>query len=124
MLLDVELTYTTESIALPDNVIEYTNPITIDENTILTARSYDALADKWSSRTSQTYFVDVPPIVVTELNYNPAEPTQAEIAALYGGVAEDADNDDFEFMEIMNVGSDRADLRCGEHHRRGQQRRQ
>ena len=110
MLLDIEMTYTTESIVLPDNVIEYTDPITIDQNMVVIARTFDAATDKWSSRSSQTYFVDVPPIVVTELNYNPAAPTQDEIDALYGGVAADADNDDFEFMEIMNVGSDPYDL--------------
>ncbi len=110
MLLDVELTYTTESIALPDNVIEYTEPITIDQNMIVITRSYDEPNEKWSSRSSQAYFVDLPPIVVSELNYNPTEPTQAEIDALYGGVAADADNDDFEFIEIMNVGSEPYDL--------------
>jgi hypothetical protein len=103
-LLDVEINYTTERVVFPENVQQYTGPITLDQNQVVTARIYDDATDTWSSRSRAAYFVDVPPIVVTELNFNPADPTPAEENAGY------VDNDEFEFIEIMNVGDAAYDL--------------
>lgn len=104
LLFDVELVYLTESIALPDNVMEYNGPITIDTNTELNVRTYDEAADEWGSRRRENYFIDLPPLVITELNYNPAPATATEIAAGFD------DSEMFEWIELMNVGSDAFDL--------------
>ncbi len=42
---------------------------------------------------------------ITEINYNPADPTTLELASLPG-----LDNDDFEFIEIQNVGTETIEL--------------
>ena len=44
-------------------------------------------------------------MAITEINYNPVDPTTAELAAIAGLTA-----DDFEFVEIKNVGSQDANL--------------
>ena len=54
----------------------------------------------WSALNEATYYVDLAPSIrITELMYNPADPSPAEIAAGY------LDNDDFEFLEIKNTGT-------------------
>ena len=104
LLFDVEVAYITESIALPDNVIEYTDPITITGNTVISTRNYDAATDEWSARAQASFFTSLPPIVISELNYNPSAPTEDEVAAGF------IDNDEFEFIEFANVGSEAFDL--------------
>ena len=56
---------------------------------------------EWSGLISEVFTVAplvVPgDVVVTEINYNPAQPTATEVAAGF------TDNDDFEFIEIQNI---------------------
>ena len=104
MFFDVEVVALTERVVLPDNVIPYSDPITIDGNTVINTRTYDPETDEWGSRRRESYFTSVPPIIVSEIMYNPADPTASEIAAGYD------DNDVFEYVEIMNIGSEVYDL--------------
>ncbi len=68
------------------------------------------LAGEWSTLTSELFFVDLTPadtsnLIVTEIHYNPAEPTPAEIAAGF------TDKDEFEFLELYNPSTDYVHLR-------------
>ena len=70
-------------------------PFDISGNTVVRSRTFrDGL---WSSMTEEVYQVTAPTIAVTEINYNPYDPTEAELAAI-----ETLDNDDFEFIEVQN----------------------
>ena len=91
----------------------YTGSIFIASNTRIRARAYDSsrpntsnpdsgrLATRWSG--IQDVFFSLEPqaqpgdIVITEFNYNPAAPTQAEYFAGHG------DNNSFEFIELRNI---------------------
>ncbi|MHA3775381.1 DUF7453 family protein [Verrucomicrobiota bacterium sgz303538] len=105
------------------NVRSGSSPITITVNatTRIRARAYKAshtaltgannppLVSKWSGRTDARFAVDVPAaagnLIVTEVNYHPANPTAAELAVnpLFS-------DKDFEFIEVKNVGSNPIDL--------------
>lgn len=92
----------------------YTGPITITANVRLRARVYNAaftaltgannppLISKWSGTFDRTYTIDPPAvpgdIVISELNYHPADPTPAELAINAGWT-----DKDFEYIEIRNV---------------------
>ena len=51
-----------------------------------------------------SYLVNEPQLVVSELNYNPYEPTDAEVAAGF------TNSDSFEFIEVLNAGTTAANL--------------
>ena len=72
--------------------------IVINENTLLNARS--RLNGEWSALTHEFYQIELPTIGISEINYNPYDPTEAELM-----VNEDLVNNDFEFVEIINTGS-------------------
>jgi hypothetical protein len=82
----------------------YAGPITITENTEVIARTFQpgtpisTMATQWSGATDHTFVTTTTPLVITEVNYNPTEPSQAEINAGAGEAA------DFEFLELKNVG--------------------
>jgi len=67
---------------------------------------------RWSHWSDPNQFVAGDPLSagiindlrVTELMYNPAEPTAGEVAAGFN------DNDDFEFIELKNTGDETLDL--------------
>ena len=94
--------------------IEYTAAVEILGNTRITARSYQssfntafsASNEPWSSPQTAVFTLESPPpLRITEVNYNPHEPTTEELA-----VNPTFNNDDFEFIEIQNVGSDTVNL--------------
>ncbi len=63
----------------------------------------------WSAPADRYYYVDTIPadetnLVISEIMYHPAEPTDAEAAAGFD------DADDFEFIELFNISNDRVDL--------------
>ncbi len=62
--------------------------------------------DAWSGLIERNYhqLSDLPRLVVSEISYHPADPSEAEILAGFD------DSDDFEFLEILNVGDQSADL--------------
>ncbi|MCZ6765330.1 MAG: CotH kinase family protein, partial [bacterium] len=77
----------------------YTNAIVMTENTRLVARIRIS-STEWSAPTAATYVIETPALVVTELMYHPRDPAE-------GGSYKD---DDFEFLELMNVGSNPVDM--------------
>ncbi|MCH8922493.1 MAG: CotH kinase family protein, partial [Planctomycetes bacterium] len=82
----------------------------LDQNTLVTARVFDSSfnsdfvsvsgGERWSGLTSGTFTVDRPTLTITEINYNPRNSTDEEIAAGF------VDEDLFEFVEIHNFGSE------------------
>ncbi|MCH8044357.1 MAG: lamin tail domain-containing protein [Planctomycetes bacterium] len=93
-----------------------TSPITIDRYTKITARvylsghgpnqGYIASGDDWSAPLVLEYFVNplagAGDLAISEINYNPHDPTEAELA-LQTGSDLPWGNDDFEFVEVVNV---------------------
>ncbi len=98
-LLDVEMVLRTERVEVSPSVRRYSGPFVIDANTQVQARGFDPETDGWTGRRLVTYVVDAPQIAITEINYNPHDPTSAELT-----VIPDLESDDFEFLEIRNVG--------------------
>ncbi len=80
--------------------------VTISNGVQLIART--KLNSLWSAPSSSYYFTTPPAaagsIVVSELNYHPADPTAAEQAAGFN------DSDLFEFIELMNISGNSVDL--------------
>lgn len=72
--------------------------ITLNQTAILNARTLSN--GEWSALSSAEFVVGAPPLpgdlVLTEINYHPAPPTQAEIDAGF------TNDDDFEFLELTN----------------------
>lgn len=73
----------------------YTGPVTLDTTTVVRARSFDG--GEWSPLTEATFSLANGSLVVSEINYNPSDPSNAELIAGFD------DNDDFEFIEIVNT---------------------
>ena len=61
--------------------------------------------NEWSALTEAFFAFDQSGVRVSEVHFNPADPSQAELA-----INPDFDNDDFEFVELVNVGSTTAQL--------------
>jgi hypothetical protein len=79
----------------------YSGAITLDGGAFVKSRAYDSGSGTWSALNEAIYYVDLAPdIRITEMMYNPADPTAAEIDAGY------ANNDDFEYIEIQNISED------------------
>ncbi len=91
--------------------------ITLTETTLLTARKKNDNYKKdkngpsqtWSAFAEARFFVGEEParpdnVVVSEIMYNPDDPTAAEEASGFDN------NDDFEFIELLNVGSKKVSL--------------
>ena len=78
----------------------YAGPITLNENTMVTARALSG--GKWSgvhrALFSTIFLADADNFAITELNYNPHDPTPDETLAGF------LNNDDFEFLELQNTG--------------------
>ncbi len=84
--------------AIRQGALVYSGPLTMNANTHVRSRTY--LNGVWSAMTEATYYVDLAPSIrITEIMYNPAPPTAAEMAGGY------VNNDDFEFLEIKNIGT-------------------
>lgn len=75
--------------------VRYTGPIRLAANARVVARARQS--SNWSGPTAATFVTATPPLRVSELMYHPA-PTP--------GVPDDAENpNDFEFIELVNLGS-------------------
>lgn len=57
-------------------------------------------SDAHEFQAAQATSVSNVPLVITEINYNPGDPTSEEFAAGF------SDKDEFEFIELMNAGTD------------------
>ncbi len=97
--------------------IAYTSPFALEESAILTIRehmpNYQPLADgpdqEWSAPATVAYVSGQVPasaadLAISEIMYHPSNPTEGEIAA--GFLADD----DFEYIELLNRGSQPVDL--------------
>lgn len=81
--------------------------ITIMENELVVARALDpahpwspeAAPTFWSAPMIGSYWVDLPPVVVTEIMYNPSEAPDRLV-----------DSDQFEFIELQNIGAQAVNL--------------
>ena len=82
--------------------IAYTGPIPISSVTSVQARVFDGTA--WSALNEAFFTQDIASLVVSEIMYNPIDPTPAEAAAGYD------DSDDFEYLELLNTSSSTLDL--------------
>ena len=80
--------------------IQYEGAFALTENAQIVARVL--LNDEWSALTEGTFVVEPYPVRITEINYHPVDPTAQEQLAIPG-----VEGDDFEFVEIRNIDSDR-----------------
>ncbi|MBI4606782.1 MAG: CotH kinase family protein [Planctomycetes bacterium] len=79
--------------AVAPGALTYGGPITLDANARVAARTRLATGD-WTPLTAETFWVEVPRLVIAEMHFHPADPLPPD--------ARDAD--DFEFLELVNAG--------------------
>lgn len=88
------------------NGVPYSAPIDISESTTVKARVLDG--GTWSALSEANFVhIDPPSLRITEMMYNPADQTAAELVAA-GNVV--YDNDDFEYVELTNIGASAVSL--------------
>jgi len=121
----------------PSAILWDGNPITLNASTEITVRILDSTIanpknqvngqsnsfDIWSGETRGLFEVGIPvadALRITEINYNPSDPTAAEISAYAAAtgvsvpVAQvNLDSDDFEFIEVQNTSTTNALLLNG-----------
>lgn len=90
------------------------NAITLNSSATIVARSFGLTNNygvtNWSRPTVAHFYINSQPaaagnLVVTEINYHPADATPAELL-----VNTNLHDDDFEFIELRNIGTDVVDL--------------
>jgi hypothetical protein len=85
----------------------YTGAITLTQSTTVKAR-FRASNGSWSALTEGDFIVGTPAsaanLVISEIQYHPAEPSPAEINAGY------TNDREFEFIEVMNISSGPVEL--------------
>ena len=98
------------------------SPLAINANTRIVARNLDdtdrgteaaVVLTDWSAATQFDLVVTSSPVVISEVNYNPADPSideAANIPDLDGDGLIDWTNDDFEFVELHNPTGEAVDL--------------
>ena len=69
------------------------------------ARGFNSDRNNWTAPAYMTYVVNAAALAVTEINYHPYDPTPVELAVNPAWEA-----DDFEFLELKNVGSQSINL--------------
>ncbi len=90
--------------AIRPGAMLYTGPISIAQSTTITARARGAgdFFGGWSGDEAGLFSVEAPAnfsnLRITELHYHPANATTAELTAV-----PDADDNDFEFVELTNI---------------------
>ncbi len=85
------------------------DPLSLTEPGFLLSRSYDSRTREWSALNVALFTIDTVPadasnLVVSEIHYHPAAPSDAEIAEGY------LDQDLFEFIEVQNISDSNVDL--------------
>ena len=102
-LIDAELVAgQREVIGSPPTSQEYTGPITLTDTVTVKARAFDGF--EWSALNEAVFSVGSSTLVITELHYHPSNPTVEEEAAGFD------DENDFEFIELLNAGTASFDL--------------
>ncbi len=89
--------------------LTYATPVALGGSVVVKARLYNSVSARWSPLSSGIFVVNAvvagaANIVVSELNYDPAPPTAAEIAAGFTSA------NDFEYVELLNVSGQNVDL--------------
>lgn len=97
-LIDAELTLGERSVQSEEiSAQPYLGPIPITDLTTIKARTFSGT--EWSALTEATFEIGQPQLTISELHYHPSDPTRAEEAAGFD------DADDFEFIELANIGN-------------------
>ena len=89
--------------AIAATAIEYTGTVPINANTTIRARVRDG-AGTWSALNEALFFQNPSALVVSEMMYSPGPVSTAEVEAGFN------DQDEFEFLEILNTGAGPIDL--------------
>jgi hypothetical protein len=90
--------------AVNPNALVYTDPLTIDAGVTVRARMRSATT--WSAIAEGTFSIDSIPLRVTEVMYHPQSPEPAPVPDPNNTLV----SDDFEYVELQNVGPDTLDL--------------
>lgn len=82
----------------------YSSPLSFPSRTRIIARTLDGT--RWSGPVEKNYYreKDLPQLVFSEIQYHPSPPSPGELEAGF------ADRNDFEYLELLNIGSSPADL--------------
>ena len=94
--------------AIYSGTLVYQNsPVVLNGRTLVKSRARKD--GEWSALNEATFFVNAEPpaaetLTISEIHYNPSPPSAAEIAAGF------EDNDEFEFIELANLGQIALDL--------------
>ena len=93
---------------LSPSAIRYEEPITLNNNTIIKSRSFNANKAEWSALTEGTFIVGTPAsnanLVISEFNYHPLDPLTKEEKN-----TSESDTD-FEYIELTNIGETEINL--------------
>ena len=104
--MDLTLRGQTSNVGGGDNV---TTPFNLSKPTLVRARGYNSTSGEWSALNEAFFTVDSVPadasnLVVSEFHYRPAKPTTPTELAI------SSDRDDFEFLELFNIGESALDM--------------
>ena len=104
--MDLTLRGQTTNVGGGDNV---TSPFNLSKPTLLRARGYNSTSGEWSALNEAFFSIDSVPadasnLVVSEFHYRPAKPTTTTELAV------SSDRDDFEFLELLNIGESALDM--------------
>ena len=85
------------------------DPLFFSQPTTLNSRAFNSATSEWSALNTAVFSIDTVPadasnLVISEIHYRPAEPTAA------GEIAVSSDRDDYEFIELFNIGAQTVDL--------------
>ena len=91
------------------NAVALQIPQTVDNPVWIKSRTYNSTTGEWSAL-NEAFFTTAPAatpanIVISEVHYHPLDPTPGELS-----VNPNFDQDDFEFVEVMNIGASTVDL--------------
>ncbi len=91
------------------NAVAYTGPLALNASATVKARVLDTATNSWTPVTEGSFIVNAVPasaanLVVSEMNYNPSDPTLGEAAAGFTAA------NDFEYVELLNIGASAVDL--------------
>ena len=99
---------------IASGAIEYTGSFSVQDNTVVTARAFDtshliAETTFWSAPATGGVLLQTPRLAITEINYHPHD-ADADEAAAIGLDQQYIDSDNFEFLEIRNIGATSVNL--------------
>lgn len=95
--------------AVGAGALAYVSPVSLPQSVVMVKSRLRSLGGEWSALTEAEFKVGlVQPnssnLVVSEIHYHPAPPNTDELAAGF------SDPDDFEFIELRNIGNQTLDL--------------